>query len=88
MKRALAAALTSVAAAGAARAAYAVLTRRPPGGEKTWTRVNHRGEPVTLLEGPAVAAGAVLAQSLFGGSVPPGLAFRNGPVPPPGPLSR
>jgi len=41
-----------------------VLTRRPPGGEKTWTRVNHRGEPVTLLEGPAVAAGAVLAQIL------------------------
>ena len=61
MKRALAAALTSVAAAGAARAAYAVLTRRPPGGEKTWTRVNHRGEPVTLLEGPAVALGAVVA---------------------------
>ena len=47
MKRALAAA-RMVAAAGAARAAYAVLTRRPPGGEKTWTRVNHRGEPVTL----------------------------------------
>lgn len=65
MKRALAAALTSVAAAGAARAAYAVLTRRPPGGEKTWTRVNHRGEPVTLLEGPAVAAGAVLAQFFY-----------------------
>jgi hypothetical protein len=64
VKRALAAALTSVAAAGAARAAYAVLTRRPPGGEKTWTRVNHRGEPVTLLEGPAVAAGAVLVQIL------------------------
>jgi len=63
VKRALAAA-RMVAAAGAARAAYAVLTRRPPGGEKTWTRVNHRGEPVTLLEGPAVAAGAVLAQLL------------------------
>ncbi|HEX4399036.1 MAG TPA: hypothetical protein VH136_15470 [Trebonia sp.] len=62
MNRALAAVAGSVAAAGAARAAYAVLTRRPPGGEKTWTRVNHRGEPVTLLEGPAVAAGAVLAQ--------------------------
>jgi hypothetical protein len=62
VNRALAAAAGSVAAAGAARAAYAVLTRRPPGGEKTWTRVNHRGEPVTLLEGPAVAAGAVLAQ--------------------------
>ena len=40
-------------------------TRRPPGGEKTWTRVNHRGEPVTLLEGPAVAAGAVLAQFFY-----------------------
>jgi hypothetical protein len=65
VNRALAAALTSVAAAGAARAAYAVLTRRPPGGEKTWTRVNHRGEPVTLLEGPAVAAGAVLAQFFY-----------------------
>ena len=76
MNRALAAALTSVAAAGAARAAYAVLTRRPPGGEKTWTRVNHRGEPVTLLEGPAVAAGAVLVQILRGvpGGRPPGLA--------------
>ena len=36
--------------------------RRP----KTWSRTNHRGEPVTLLEGPAVAAGAiagVLAQA-------------------------
>jgi len=76
VNRALAAALTSVAAAGAARAAYAVLTRRPPGGEKAWTRVNHRGEPVTLLEGPAVAAGAVLAQILRGvpGGHPPGLA--------------
>jgi UDP-GlcNAc:undecaprenyl-phosphate/decaprenyl-phosphate GlcNAc-1-phosphate transferase len=60
VKRAFAAA-RMVAAAGAARAAYAVLTRRPPGGEKTWTRVNHRGEPVTLLEGPAVALGAVVA---------------------------
>jgi UDP-GlcNAc:undecaprenyl-phosphate/decaprenyl-phosphate GlcNAc-1-phosphate transferase len=56
------AALTAVAAAGAARAAYAALTRRPPGGEKTWTRTNHRGEPVTLLEGPAVALGAVAAE--------------------------
>jgi UDP-GlcNAc:undecaprenyl-phosphate/decaprenyl-phosphate GlcNAc-1-phosphate transferase len=64
VNRALAAA-RMVAAAGAARAAYAVLTRRPPGGEKTWTRVNHRGEPVTLLEGPAVAAGAVLAQFFY-----------------------
>jgi hypothetical protein len=43
----------------AARLAYAALNRRPPGGPKAWSRTNHRGEPVTLLEGPAVAAGAI-----------------------------
>jgi UDP-GlcNAc:undecaprenyl-phosphate/decaprenyl-phosphate GlcNAc-1-phosphate transferase len=47
------------AAAGAARLAYSVMDRRPPGGPKAWSRTNHRGEPVTLLEGPAVAAGAI-----------------------------
>jgi hypothetical protein len=59
------------AAACAARAAYAVLSRRPPGGGALWTRTNHRGEPVTLLEGPAltVASVAVLATG-------PGLAPR------------
>jgi UDP-GlcNAc:undecaprenyl-phosphate/decaprenyl-phosphate GlcNAc-1-phosphate transferase len=46
----------------AARGAYAGLRRWPPAGQKTWTRSNHRGEPVTLLEGPAVAVGAVTAQ--------------------------
>ena len=63
--------LTAAAAAGAtgaaaARLAYAALNLRPPGGTKAWSRTNHRGEPVTLLEGPAVAAGAiagVLAQA-------------------------
>jgi UDP-GlcNAc:undecaprenyl-phosphate/decaprenyl-phosphate GlcNAc-1-phosphate transferase len=59
------AALTAVTAAGAARAAYAALRWRPPHGEKTWTRTNHRGEPVTLLEGPAVALGAVLIQLFY-----------------------
>ena len=56
-------------AAGTARLAYSAMNRRPPGGPKTWTRTNHRGEPVTLLEGPAVAVGAitgVLAQRLTG----------------------
>ncbi len=34
----------------------------PAGGAAHWTRTNHRGEPVTLLEGPAAAvAGAVAA---------------------------
>ncbi len=53
---------TGVVAAVAARAAYTALRRYPPAGEKTWARTNHRGEPVTLLEGPAVTAGAVTGQ--------------------------
>jgi UDP-GlcNAc:undecaprenyl-phosphate/decaprenyl-phosphate GlcNAc-1-phosphate transferase len=56
-------------AAAAARLAYAAANRRPPGGTKTWSRTNHRGEPVTLLEGPAVTAGAIvgaLAQAALG----------------------
>ena len=48
-----------LAAASGARLAYAALTRVPPGGQKTWTRTNHRGEPVTLLEGPAASIAAV-----------------------------
>jgi UDP-GlcNAc:undecaprenyl-phosphate/decaprenyl-phosphate GlcNAc-1-phosphate transferase len=59
VKRAIAAAGAS---ALAARGAYAGLRRWPPGGDKTWTRTNHRGETVTLLEGPALAVGAVTAQ--------------------------
>ena len=43
--------------AAAARLAYRELNRRQPGGPDTWTRKNHRGEPVTLLEGPALVAG-------------------------------
>jgi hypothetical protein len=64
----LAAGAAGATAAGAARFAYAAAGRRPPGGPKLWVRTNHRGEPVTLLEGPAVAAGAitgVLAQCLL-----------------------
>jgi hypothetical protein len=44
-----------------ARAAYAALRHRPPGGADTWTRTNHRGEPVTLAEGPALALAAIAA---------------------------
>ena len=59
-----AAAITGGLAAAAARVAYAGLTRRPPGGLATWARTNHRGEPVTLLEGPAVAVAAITAAAL------------------------
>ena len=55
---------TGALAAGAARAIYAALNSRPPGSRAVWTRTNHRGEQVTLLEGPAVAAGAVTAAAL------------------------
>jgi UDP-N-acetylmuramyl pentapeptide phosphotransferase/UDP-N-acetylglucosamine-1-phosphate transferase len=47
--------LTSAAATGAAAH---LLRRWPPGGATRWQRTNHRGEPVTLLEGPAVVLGA------------------------------
>jgi UDP-GlcNAc:undecaprenyl-phosphate/decaprenyl-phosphate GlcNAc-1-phosphate transferase len=60
-RRAAASAATAVIAAAAARAAYTSLTRNPPGGATQWTRTNHRGEPVTLLEGPAVAAAGAAA---------------------------
>ena len=50
--------LTGALATTTARAAYAALNARPPGGREAWARTNPRGEPVTLLEGPAVAAAA------------------------------
>lgn len=54
-------------AAAGARLAYSALRQRPPAGAPTWARTNHRGEPVTLLEGPAVAAGAITAALLAPG---------------------
>ena len=63
---------TGTLAAGLARAAYTALRRRPPGGADTWTRTNHRGEPVTLAEGPALALAAIAAP-LAGRGLPPRL---------------
>jgi hypothetical protein len=68
-RRARRALLTGGLAAAAARAAYAALNQRPPGGRESWARTNHRGEPVTLLEGPAAAAGAA-AVSLIAPGLP------------------
>ncbi|MFL6116660.1 MAG: hypothetical protein ACJ786_35690 [Catenulispora sp.] len=50
-------ATAAVVGAVAARGAYRVLTAWPPGGAGRWRRENNRGRAVTLLEGPAVAAG-------------------------------
>lgn len=67
-------------AAVTARAAYTALRRHPPGEAKTWSRTNHRGERVTLLEGPAVTAGAVTGQVLAAVAAARRTAFR-APVP-------
>ncbi|MFP3713868.1 hypothetical protein [Puerhibacterium sp. TATVAM-FAB25] len=56
--------LARVAGAALAGAAATAAVRRAldaglPGSAGRWTRTNHRGEPISLLEGPAVAAGLV-----------------------------
>lgn len=60
-------------AAGGAVAAAAVtraLRRYPPGGAARWTRTNHAGRPISLLEGPGYvlgsAAGALAAAVVAG----------------------
>jgi hypothetical protein len=63
--------MTAGVAAVMARASYTVLRRKPPGGAATWARTNHRGELVTLVEGPAVALGTAVASALA-----PGLSRR------------
>ena len=55
-----------LAAAGgaAARGLLAGLAARPPGGAAAWTRTNHRGAPVSLLAGPALAGAAALTAAV------------------------
>jgi UDP-GlcNAc:undecaprenyl-phosphate GlcNAc-1-phosphate transferase len=55
------------AGAAAARVAYELLRNRRLGGAATWERTNHRGQTVTLLEGPALAAGAAAAVAVVPG---------------------
>jgi UDP-N-acetylmuramyl pentapeptide phosphotransferase/UDP-N-acetylglucosamine-1-phosphate transferase len=59
---------TGAVAAAASAAAGQALLASPPGGAERWGRTNHRGEPVTLLEGPAYAAGAIAGVVLAAGT--------------------
>ncbi len=63
--------LTAALSAGATALAGHLLVAKPPGGAALWGRRNHRDEPVTLLEGPAYATGA-----LAGALLAPGLTSR------------
>lgn len=63
-------ALVPAALAAAAAAAGWAAHRAVPGGPDRWERTNHRGEPVTLFEGPAWAAGAATALALGPGLAP------------------
>ncbi|NUP48082.1 MAG: hypothetical protein HOW97_12320 [Catenulispora sp.] len=54
-------AMAAIVGAGAARGAYRVLSAWTPGGTERWTRHNNRGHEVTLLQGPAIAAGIAVA---------------------------
>ena len=67
LRTALKAGAAALTAAGLERAAAAALHRQPPGGAERWTRTNHRGEPISLLEGPAFVAGAVAGAVLAPG---------------------
>ncbi len=60
---------TTGVSAGVAWAAWRARAR-VPGGERRWRRTNHRGEPVTLLEGPAWTVGALTGLALATGLVP------------------
>lgn len=53
-------------AAGAATT-RAILREGPAQGAPRWTRTNHRGAPISLLEGPAVAVGTVAGAAAQGG---------------------
>ncbi|MEO6955238.1 MAG: hypothetical protein ABI137_00715 [Antricoccus sp.] len=56
----------ALAAAGALSSVFALrsLQRHSPGGDRVWTRVNHRGEAVSLLSGPALTLSSALTSAI------------------------
>jgi len=65
--RAGGAALVATAAAAAGIGTRRLLDRVVAPGSPRWTRTNHRGEPISLLEGPAVATGLLAGALAAGG---------------------
>lgn len=59
-------ALAGLAAAVATRVARTALGTRVRPDDPRWTRTNHRGDPVSLLEGPAVVAGLLAGLATAG----------------------
>ena len=58
----------ALVAAASTMVVRASVGRSPPGGAERWTRTNHQGAPVSLLEGPAVAAGLAAGALVSAGS--------------------
>jgi UDP-N-acetylmuramyl pentapeptide phosphotransferase/UDP-N-acetylglucosamine-1-phosphate transferase len=67
-------AVAGVTARVATTVTRGLLDDEPPGGARQWERTNHRGEPVSLLGGPAVAVGLLAGGVLGAPSVRDGLA--------------
>lgn len=57
----------AAAAALVGLATRRVLDRAVGSGKPRWTRTNHRGEPISLLEGPAVAVALLAGAAVTGG---------------------
>ncbi|MGO1317898.1 MAG: hypothetical protein ACTMIR_12805 [Cellulomonadaceae bacterium] len=60
--------LAAVTAAATTRGARTGLGALAPGGERLWTRTNHRGEDVSLMAGPALAVGLGAGLALAAGT--------------------